>query len=121
MRTIEQLYRQIEEVSDFSGIPINSPETIGLFSNRPLHIVAIWNDCEAIELLVSAGADVNAKGEHGFTPIFEAAAQDNYDAVDLLIQLGAKPIRNDDGLLPSEYASDTVSEDTFKLLRVNGL
>lgn len=121
MRTIEQLYKEIEKVADFSGIKIDAPDTLGLFSNRPLHVAAVWNDCEAIDMLTSAGADVNIKGEHGFTPLFEAAAQDNYEAVKRLIELGAKPITNDDGLLPSEYASHSVSKKTIKLLRDNGL
>ncbi|WP_100658797.1 ankyrin repeat domain-containing protein [Alteromonas flava] len=121
MRSIEQLYKDIEGVAEFSGINIDGPETVGLFSNRPLHVAAIWNDCEAIDMLVAAGADINVKGEHGFTPLFEASAQDNYEAVKRLIELGAKAIRNDDGLLPSEYVSNTANERTVNLLREHGL
>jgi ankyrin repeat protein len=104
MRTLQELYKQIEDVADFSDIKVTDPNTLGLFSNRPLHVAAVWGDCEAIKMLVDAGAAINQPGEHGFTPLMEAVGQGHVDAVRLLIQLGAKPIKNDDGQLPSEYA-----------------
>lgn len=104
MRTLEQLYKQIEDVAYFSDIKVTDPNTLGLLSNRPLHVTAVWGDCEAIKMLVEAGAEINQKGERGFTPLMEAVSQGHYDAVKLLVKLGSEPIRNDDGKLPSEYA-----------------
>ena len=121
MRTLEQLYKEIEDVADFSGIELSDPNTLGLFSTRPLHVAAVWGDCEAIKMLVEAGANLNEKGEHGFTPLFEAVAQNHLEAVKLLIELGAQPIRNDDGQLPSEYASVSKSEEMIEVLKENGL
>lgn len=49
---------------------------------------------------------MNPVGEHGYTPIHEAVLFGHFDAVKLLIELGAKPLRVDDGWLPSEIAEE---------------
>lgn len=121
MRTLEQLYKEIGDVADFSGIEVTDPNTLGLFSNRPLHVAAVWGDREAIKMLVEAGGNINEKGEHGFTPLLEAVAQGHLEAVKLLVELGAKPIRNDDGQLPSEYASISKSKEMINYLKEHGL
>jgi ankyrin repeat protein len=121
MRTLEQLYEQIGEVEDFRGTRVNSPDIVGVNAVRPLHVAASWGDCEAIMLLVDAGADINAQGECGFTPLMEAVVQGRVDAVRLLLSLGAKPIRNDNGLLPSEMAKLSNKQDILSLLKKNGL
>ena len=118
MRTLEQLYKEIESVADFSDIEVKDPNTLGLFSTRPLHVAAIWGDCEAIKMLIEAGANINEKGEHGFTPLFEAVEQGHFEAVKLLVELGAQPIKNDEGLLPSEYAE---GKELVSYLKENGL
>lgn len=106
MSLLEVLYRKIESVADYSGITITGPNTRGLFDTYPLAVAAIWGDCEAIRMLVDAGAEINQRGEHGFTALHEAAAQNNSEAVELLIELGAKPLRTDDGDLPSEIKGE---------------
>ena len=121
MKTIEELYREIESVADFSDIKISDPNTIGLFSTRPLHVVAVWGDCEGIQMLVDAGANINARGEHGFTPLMEAVAQGHRKAIELLVKLGAKPVPNDEGQLPSEYAMLSNNNEIADYLKQNGL
>jgi ankyrin repeat protein len=121
MRTLQELYKQIEEVADFTDIKISGPNTVGLFSTRPLHVAAVWGDCEAIQMLVDAGANINEKGEHGFTPLMEAVAQGHREAVVLLVKLGAKPEPNNDGQLPSEYAIVAKRSDLADYLKRNGL
>ncbi len=121
MRTLEQLYEQISAVADFKGIKVNGPNVAGAYSTRPLHVAASWGDCEAISMLVDAGADINARGERGFTPLMEAVVQGRIDAVRLIVHLGAKPIRNDDGMLPSEMARLSNKQDVLGLLIESGL
>lgn len=104
MRTIENIFKQIESVPDFSGQTITSVNYKNVFGDNPLHVVCCWGDCEAIEILISAGADINAKGESGFTPLHCAAEQNQPDAVKLLIQLGAKIAQDDGGETALELA-----------------
>lgn len=106
MSPLEELYRKIESVADYSGITITGPNTRGLFDTYPLAVAAIWGDGEAIRMLIDAGAEVNQPGEHGYTALHEAAAQGHFDAVKLLIELGAKPAPSDDGWLPSDAATN---------------
>ncbi|QBB70821.1 ankyrin repeat domain-containing protein [Pseudolysobacter antarcticus] len=120
MQTLSAILKRIGGVAEFSGIQIDGPNTCGLFNVYPLHVAAIWGDCEAIRVLVIAGARVNQQGEHGFTPLMEAVAQNIREPVELLISLGAEPLRNDDGQLPSEYAQIGGREELAALLRQHG-
>jgi len=72
MSTIEGLLRRIGGTAYFSGVKVAGPNTPGLFGTTPLHIAATWGDCEAIRMLVEAGAALDAQGEFGFTPLMEA-------------------------------------------------
>jgi len=67
-RSLTDVLRAIGEVADFSDIPVTDANTLGLFKIRPVHVAAVWGDCEAIELPVRAGASIDRRGEHGFTP-----------------------------------------------------
>jgi ankyrin repeat protein len=121
MRTLAEIYREVESVPDFTGVSVTEPNALGHFSNRPLHVAAVWGDCEAIQLLVEAGANINEQGEHGFTPLMEAVAQSNVDAAKLLVQLGASALPNSDGDSPSQYASIVGNTALSEFLRKHGL
>ncbi len=120
-RSLTDVLRAIGEVAYFSDIPVTDANTLGLFNNRPLHVAAVWGDCEAIEILVQAGASIDQQGEHGFTPLMEAAAQANLAACQLLVALGARPIPNDEGQSPSEYAAASDQRELSDWLRAKGL
>ena len=48
-----------------------------------------WDDMESVELLLSAGAAVNARNDYGVTPLSLAAENANLMAVQRLIKAGA--------------------------------
>lgn len=59
-------------------------------------------ECEIVEMLLRAGADVNAQANHGMTPLMYAA---NADIVELLIKHGADPnMRDAEGLTALGHA-----------------
>ena len=105
MTNLAEILNRVGDVAEFADIEVTDPNTQALFQDRPLHIAAVWGDCEAINALVEAGAEVDASGEHGFTPLMEAAAQGHVEACKLLIALGATAVANHDGQIPSECAA----------------
>ena len=59
------------------------------FSVAPLHSATAANSLICVQLLISAGADVNAVQQGGFRPIHAAAQHGNVDILRLLIAAGA--------------------------------
>ena len=118
--SLADILERIGQVADYSGIPVTDANTLGHFKTRPLHVAAVWGDCEAIEILVQAGASVDAQGEHGFTALMEATEQEHFPACKLLVALGASPVRNSQGQLPSEYAALGQNHELFHWLREKG-
>ena len=56
-----------------------------------LHDAAYNNDREDILELIANGYDVNGRNDKEETPLFVAATQGNYDAVDVLLECIADP------------------------------
>ncbi|MHC4212186.1 MAG: ankyrin repeat domain-containing protein [Planctomycetota bacterium] len=57
--------------------------------DTPLHNAARRGRCKAAELLIRAGADVNAKSKVGLTPLWYAKEKDHTETIDLLSRHGA--------------------------------
>jgi ankyrin repeat protein len=116
MRSIESLYREIENVPDFVAHKITSVHYQNGYGDTPLHIVSYWGDCEAISILLDAGADINAVGETGFTPLHCAAQMNKPDAIALLIKKGALSIGDESGETPLDIAVSSGSIDVVNLI-----
>lgn len=119
MRSIEDIFREIEGVPDFVSHHIDSVSYQNGYGDSPLHIVALWGDCEAIELLALAGADVNAQGENGFTPLHYAAQMDKPEAILVLRKLGARMDILADGETVLEVAESAGSKAAIGALRAS--
>lgn len=104
MANLTTVLRRVGDTAYFDSDEVVDVNAIGHFGNRPMHVAATWGDCEAIDILVAAGARLDDKGEHGFTPLMEAAAQGHLAACERLVEHGAASTRNDQGDLPSQHA-----------------
>jgi ankyrin repeat protein len=90
-------------------IPVNS--TLG-DGDTPLHLVAAWDDVRGIELLVEAGAVVDALGDMSYTPLARAVAAGNVAAARALLQHGASPhVKTEFGHTPYEMAQRNGSQE----------
>ena len=119
MKDIEEIFREVETVPDFAGHKITGVSYTNGYGDTPLHIVANYGDSEAIEVMVSAGADINAIGESGYTPLHCAAEQNKPEAVSRLIQLGAEILEDESGLTPLELARVVKSQEAVNVLEKN--
>jgi len=71
----------------------------------PLHSAVAARERGTIEVLLDAGADVNAVQHGGFTPLLEAAQTGQAEVVELLLERGADPdAKLDDGRTATELA-----------------
>lgn len=70
------------------GYNVNQPSEGGYTA---LHAAAENNHVEVIRLLVSNGADINARVVTGMTPLDMAIEAECHEAVNLLLELGSKP------------------------------
>jgi len=79
--------RDTAQVRSFlsAGLDVNRKDTLGFAS---LH-VASGVSCEIAEMLISAGADIEAVTKEGRTPLMEAALLKQIDVVRLLLGHGA--------------------------------
>ena len=113
--SLEDLLFAIAEVLVLERRAIGVNE-IGYDKDRPLHVAAIWGDVEAIDMLVAAGADVDARGEFQFTPLRQAVGQGHVAAARRLLELGASPhTRGDWGGTPNELARENGDLQMFAL------
>lgn len=91
-------------------------------SNTALHAaVAGGPHREAVEVLVGAGADVNALDSNGHTPLHSAAFNNDGALVAYLVAHGADPNRRGEGALtPRAYALKHGKEIGVEAIRVAG-
>ena len=62
-----------------------------LGTNTELHLAAVANKLSDVERLLASGADVNAKGEFGWTPLALAANNGHCPVMRILLDAGAQP------------------------------
>lgn len=88
-----QPYHQLLEEADSDG-------------KTPLHR-AVWGEQkeQVVNLLLTKGANVNARNKYGYTPLHWAAKHGHFESVRLLLENGADPLStNDTGDMPIDLA-----------------
>ncbi|HQX50767.1 MAG TPA: ankyrin repeat domain-containing protein [Planctomycetaceae bacterium] len=112
-------------VLDDEPAAINGLDAIG---NQPLHTACWSKHLTMVRLLLNRGADVNARGDFGETPLHHAVRDDGPEAnaiVALLVESGADIEAKDDrlGQNPLGWALREFNDDlqpTIQLLRDRG-
>ena len=54
-----------------------------------MHVACVWGDISAIDLLLAGGANVNARGDLGVTPLYNAVSFERVRSVERLLKAGA--------------------------------
>lgn len=87
----------------------------------PLKVAVLFGSQRLVSRLISAGADVNAKGLHGSTALFNAVQDAHLDLIRFLIENGAEiNIRDNEGTSPLDEAVWNGSLDSVALLLAHG-
>ena len=95
------------------GVDVNTRDTSGN------GVLSIAPDGPTATALIEAGADVDARGNEGLTPIMMAAARGRPDVVRLLIAKGANVNEKNPAhqMTPLEFAVHNGHEDVAEILR----
>jgi cytohesin len=85
--------------------------------NRPLHLAAGSGSASAIQALLKAGADPNAKGDFGITPLHLAAFSGSVPAIEVLLRAGVDPMQKNTGRrTPLHCAAEGGSPSAVEIL-----
>ena len=107
MKDIVEIYKECEKTGAWYGVEISNFSQRNMLDDTVLHTVCSWGDVDAVKTLVLAGADVNAKGDMGGTPLFNAVIGRSAQVVDFLLRSGADPnMSNDYNRLVVDYAKN---------------
>jgi ankyrin repeat protein len=90
-RDIALLLRDIAHAMRLEHLPAITVHTRDSAGDTPLHYAVYWGDVRAIEMLAAAGAEVDAAGEYGATPLFCGVLHGRYAAARSLLGFGASP------------------------------
>ncbi|MGI8575146.1 MAG: ankyrin repeat domain-containing protein [Egibacteraceae bacterium] len=72
---------------------------------RPLHAAVAARNLRAVQLVLDADADPDARQKGGYTPLMAAAHHGDADIVRALLEHGADPaLRDDDDRTASDHA-----------------
>jgi uncharacterized protein len=116
--------RLAEVLAKYSALPEylgESPDSVAsksLFGDFPINIASTRGVLEEVIILLEAGADIDQRGEHGYTPLHNAVEQSHKAVVEHLLASGAKPkVVNDDGLTPAQLARMLNEHEILLLLQ----
>ena len=90
--TAERILEKCHDTALFLQDPPLGVNDTNVLGDSPLHQACGWGDAEGVAALLAAGANVNAAGDRGQTPLFQA---ESTQVVDLLLAAGADPAIKD--------------------------
>ncbi|MCO7225745.1 ankyrin repeat domain-containing protein [Pleionea sp. CnH1-48] len=91
---------------------MKSVDDTNFMEDTPLRTVCRRGDLEPVKILVEVGSNVNAIGDIGCTPLFDAIGGKSPEVIEYLISSGADPkYQNDRKWTPLSYAISTDAPD----------
>lgn len=89
MLKLEEVLNDALMLGEFDCGVCPGPNSRSITGETPLHLMAYLGDYNALEVLLDAGADINAKDDAGRTALHVAVMQRQFLSVRCLIKCGA--------------------------------
>lgn len=86
---LDEFFADLATRAEWSHLTTITAHARGSHGDTPLHAAIYADDNEAAQLLIAAGADVNAVGEDAYTPLHAAIVQTNVALAKKLTERGA--------------------------------
>lgn len=116
-KPLDELLEEYGRLPEWLGEKTPRLNSASLFGDYPINVAATRGNIQEIETLVQAGANVNQRGEHGYTPLHNAVEQNHLHVVVFLLENGADAsARNDAGDTPLALAGDLGAAELVRLL-----
>lgn len=121
-QNVDEILDDMADLPEFMGEPRPGVNTAGNYGNRPLKIAAVRGDIRAIDILLQAGAEINARNEDGYTALHHAVSQRHLPAVQRLVEFGASlDAVSDDGFTPLQEAKMHKYDEILAFLSRQGI
>jgi ankyrin repeat protein len=118
MLTLQEVLEDAAALDEFAGLSEIHVNTRGVTGQTPLHWMATLGDVAAADLLVKAGAVVDAQDRQGNSPLHEAVRSRQHLVVRLLVERGARTgLKNVAGDTPLTLAESERYAPTLEALR----
>lgn len=115
--TLENIFSKYQKHPDFDAIKIKSLDQKSIDDDTMLHIAARTGAIKDVEVLICNGADINAIGDLGNTPLHQAAMFGESKSVLILLKYKAKTtIRNEFNQIPADVAKISGHIDIERML-----
>lgn len=107
MKTLQEIFEEIEKTGAWYGEKIASVMQRNFMMDTVLHTVCTKGQVADVCTVLAAGADPNAKGDQGATPLFNAVMSEKVEVVKALLAAGSDPLlKNGYGRLVLDYAKN---------------
>ncbi|MEQ1529914.1 MAG: ankyrin repeat domain-containing protein, partial [Methylococcales bacterium] len=99
-------------------LELTSPNQLGIGEASPLHLACYHGEIDDVDIMITAGADLNLPGDIGDTPLHCAVRMQREDIVEKLLTAGAKhDLKNDYGDTPLDIAEREGNQKIISLLK----
>ena len=97
-KKIDDILQEYENIPDFMGVDIVNIHSKSRYGDQSIHMACVSGNVQNVITFLGAGADINAIGEDGYTPLQYATEHNHVELVKLLLEKRAdKTIKSSEG------------------------
>ena len=95
---LQAVFARYQSLPLFEGCKVDSVNAIAVDDEPILHKAIMMKDVMSVIILLNNSADPNLIGNFGFTPLHQAAFNNNQEIAEILVRFGAKlDTKNENG------------------------